>query len=87
MPSPFTKGYRLTNSDNRYFMPRIGLAYRATDRWVIRSGFGWFVNGQQLENFNIVTRNPPNGGSFTFNQITDAALSIQYPYEIGRAHV
>lgn len=80
VPNPFTKGYRLTESDNRYFMPRLGFAYRATDRWVIRSGFGWFVNGQQLENFNIVTRNPPNGGSFTFNQITDAALSITYPY-------
>lgn len=61
-------------------MPRIGLAYRATDKWVVRSGFGWFVNAQQLENFNIVTRNPPNGGSYSFTQVTDVAQVIPYSY-------
>ncbi len=80
VPAPYTKGVRITQSDNRYFMPRVGLAYRATDSWVIRSGFGWFVNSQQLENFNIMARNPPNGGTFGFNQVTDVAQTIPYQY-------
>lgn len=80
LPEPYTKGVSLTNPDNRYVMPRLGLAYRLTDKWVLRSGFGWFANAQQLENFNIIARNPPNGGFFTFNQVTDTAQVIPYTY-------
>lgn len=79
-PEPKTEGVRLVQTDNRYFMPRVGIAYRPTDNWVVRVGGGWFVSGQQMENFNIVGRNPPNGGSYTFTQVTDAALSLPYVY-------
>ena len=79
-PEPKTQGVRLVQSDNRYFMPRVGLAYRPGEKWVIRAGGGWFVSGQQMENFNIVGRNPPNGGSYSFTQVTDAALSLPYSY-------
>ncbi|MCC6858402.1 MAG: TonB-dependent receptor [Bryobacterales bacterium] len=67
-------------TDNRYFMPRIGLAYRATDKWVIRSGFGWFVNAQQLNNFSILQLQPPLSGTFGFNQVHDVAQVIPYNY-------
>ena len=66
--------------DNRYFMPRVGMAYRPTEKWVMRVGAGWFVSGQQMENFNIIGRTPPNGGSYTFMQVTDVALSLPYSY-------
>jgi len=79
-PSPKTEGVRIVSSDNRYFQPRLGLAFRASDRWVMRAGAGWFVAGQQLENFNIIGRNPPNGGSYGFTQITDVAQTFTYPY-------
>jgi hypothetical protein len=79
-PAPYTKGVRIVEKDNRYFMPRVGIAYRPTDNWVMRVGAGWFVSGQQMENFNIIGRTPPNGGSYTFTQITDVAQSFAYSY-------
>ena len=36
------------NPEKRFFMPRLGLAYRATDKRVIRTGAGWFVNVHQM---------------------------------------
>ncbi len=70
----------LAQSDNRYFMPRLGLAYRATDKWVIRSGFGWFVNAQQLDNYQILGRQPPYGAALNYNQVTDVAQVIPFSY-------
>jgi hypothetical protein len=80
LPAPYTKGVRIVEKDNRYFMPRVGIAYRPADNWVMRVGAGWFVSGQQMENFNIIGRTPPNGGSYTFTQVTDVAQSFTYPY-------
>lgn len=80
VPNPDTNGYRFYETDNRYFMPRIGLAYRATDKWVIRSGFGWFVNAQNLNNSSVMALSPPRSGTLSFNQITDVAQVIQYAY-------
>jgi hypothetical protein len=80
VPAPYTNGVRIVDSDNRYFMPRVGIAYRPTDQWVVRMGAGWFVSGQQMENFNIIGRTPPNGGSYSFTQITDVALRFNYLY-------
>lgn len=79
-PAPKTKDVRIVDSDNRYFQPRVGIAFRPTEKWVVRTGGGWFVSGQQLENFNIIGRNPPNGGSYTFTAITDPAYVTPYPY-------
>ncbi len=80
VPEPRTANYKLHNGDNRYFMPRAGLAFRATDKLVFRSGFGWFANANMLNNYNILSRNPPGGGTFSFNAITDAAQVIPYSY-------
>jgi len=47
VPEPNTN-FDFYGTDNRYFMPRIGLAYRVTNKWVIRTGGGWFANVQQM---------------------------------------
>ncbi len=80
IPDPNTKNYSFYGGDNRYFMPRIGLAYRMTDKWVVRSGFGWFVNPQFLNNFTILNLMPPRSGTFDFTQVTDVAQTIPYSY-------
>ncbi len=80
IPAPGTADFKLANDDNRYFMPRIGLAFRATDKWVIRSGFGWFANAQQLDNYQILGRQPPYGAALNYNQVTDVAQVIPYQY-------
>jgi Carboxypeptidase regulatory-like domain/TonB dependent receptor len=48
------------------FMPRIGLAYRWSDNWVVRAGFGIYYNVHQLNNFSILNLNPPKSGTATF---------------------
>jgi hypothetical protein len=80
IPAPGAKNFKLADKDNRYFMPRIGLAYRATDKWVVRSGFGWFVNAQQLDNYQILGRQPPYGAALNYNQVTDVAQVLRYDY-------
>lgn len=80
LPQPNTRNFSFYRSDNRYFMPRLGLAYRVAEKWVVRSGFGWFANAQQLNNFTILNLNPPKSGTFSFNQVTDAAQTVSYDY-------
>jgi hypothetical protein len=48
------------------FMPRLGLAYRPTDDWVLRSGFGISYNVHQLNNYTILNLNPPKSGTSNF---------------------
>ncbi len=48
------------------FMPRIGLAYRPAEDWVLRSGFGIYYNVHQLNNYTILNLNPPKSGTSNF---------------------
>jgi hypothetical protein len=79
VPEPNTD-FDFYGSDNRYFMPRIGIAYRATDKWVIRTGGGWFANVQQMNNMTILDLQPPYSGTFGFNAVDQAALTIPISY-------
>jgi hypothetical protein len=57
----------LTSTDHNNFAPRLGLAYQATSKTVIRSGFGVFYGRD--ENLGIARRlpnNPPYVTSATF---------------------
>ncbi len=59
------------NPDNNNFAPRIGLAYKITDRLVMRSGFGIF--------YSPTTGTGPGGpsvGTLTFDASTAATTSI-----------
>ncbi len=61
------------------FMPRLGFAFRPTDHWVVRGGFGIYYNVHQLNNYTILNLNPPKSGTSTFTntatggRITNAA--------------
>ncbi len=79
-PAPYTANYSMYQKENRFFMPRIGLAYRVTDRWVIRAAGGWFANAQHLNNYTILAFAPPRSGSYGFQQVTDVARTIRYEY-------
>ncbi len=80
VPTPGQKNWPSYNTDNRYFMPRIGLGYRATENFVVRAGFGWFANAQQLNNFTILNLQPPRSGTFSYNAVTDVAQLLTYEY-------
>jgi hypothetical protein len=79
VPAP-KEDFDFYKTDNRYFMPRVGLAYRLSDKWVIRTGGGWFVNVQQMNNMTILALQPPFSGTFGYNQVTDLAQVIPYQY-------
>jgi Carboxypeptidase regulatory-like domain/TonB dependent receptor-like, beta-barrel/TonB-dependent Receptor Plug Domain len=67
-------------TENRFFMPRLGLAYRVTDKWVIRTGAGWYVNAQQMNNMTILDLQPPFSGTFGWNQVDQAAQILTTSY-------
>ncbi len=79
VPTP-GQNYDFYGSDNRYFMPRVGLAYRATDKWVIRAGAGWFVNVQQMNNMTILDLQPPFSGTNQWAGVDRAVGNIAYSY-------
>ena len=79
VPEP-GQNFKFYNPEKRFFMPRIGLAYRASEKWVVRSGVGWFANAQQLNNFSILNLQPPLSGTFGFLPVTDLGQVIPISY-------
>lgn len=67
---------KLFYQDTRFFMPRIGIAYRPTEKWVVRIGSGWFDNINHMNTWTILNLNPPKAGSLNYNAVTDVAQTI-----------
>jgi hypothetical protein len=66
VPDKIRTVYNFYDASKKQFQPRVGLAYRVTDNWVIRSGFGTYYNVHQLNNYTILNLNPPLSGSSNF---------------------
>lgn len=60
--------YEFYRPQKNLFMPRLGIAYRPSDNWVIRLGYGIYYNVHQLNNYTILNLNPPKSGTSTFVQ-------------------
>lgn len=67
---------KLTKQQLRFFMPRIGIAYRPTEKTVIRMGAGWFDNIQHLNTFTIFNLMPPKAGSQAYQTSYVAAQTV-----------
>jgi hypothetical protein len=63
-------------NDKNFFMPRLGITFRPTDKWVIRTGAGLFDNINHLNTWTIFNLMPPKSGSLIFNSVTDVARTI-----------
>jgi len=59
-----------------FFMPRLGIAYRPSDKWVIRAGAGSFDNINHLNTWTIFNLMPPKSGSLIYNSVTQVAQTI-----------
>ena len=57
-------------------MPRVGLAYRPANKWVIRSGAGWFADVEHLNTFTILANMPPFGSSQQFDAVIDPGKTV-----------
>lgn len=80
VPDKIRTIYKFYDPSKKQFQPRIGLAYRITDNWVIRSGFGIYYNVHQLNNYSILNLNPPLSGSANYaNTILDTVYASGAP--------
>ena len=53
-------------------MPRIGIAYRPSEKWVFRIGGGMFDNINHMNTWTILNLMPPKSGSLIYTSVTDA---------------
>jgi hypothetical protein len=59
---------------------RIGVAYRATEKTVLRGGFGIYYNPNQMGSFTFLTNNPPLSPVFVYDsQPSNPTLSLESP--------
>ncbi|HWF48424.1 MAG TPA: carboxypeptidase regulatory-like domain-containing protein [Bryobacteraceae bacterium] len=59
--------------------PRFGFAYRLTNAWVFRGGFGIYYNPDQTNVYTLLATNPPEGTTFTYNTSATTQLSFANP--------
>ncbi len=67
---------KLFEQQVRFFMPRVGIAYRPWDKWVFRMGAGWFDNINHVNTWTIFNLMPPKSGSLLFSSVTDNDKTI-----------
>lgn len=65
-------------TDKNNFAPRIGLAWNALDKTVVRAGYGLFYNAAEMDFIGLTRFNPPNIRTL-------AAFRPQMPNLLGRA--
>ena len=63
---------KLWRQEVKFFMPRVGITYRPTEKWVIRTGAGWFDNLNHTNTFTIFNLNPPKAGSLNYLSVLDS---------------
>jgi hypothetical protein len=77
--------YSFYNPEKTLFQPRVGLAYRLSEKTVIRSGGGIYYNIHQLNNYTILNLNPPLSGSVAFANTASSGV-ITNPNPISLAN-
>jgi hypothetical protein len=68
-----TGSIKLFKQDVRFFMPRVGIAYRPSEKWVFRIGGGMFDNINHMNTWTILNLMPPKSGSLIYTSVTEAA--------------
>lgn len=63
-------GFGLINPNHTNFAPRVGAAYRITDKTVFRAGYGIYYNPNQNNSFTFLSQNPPFGTVLSYNGAT-----------------
>jgi hypothetical protein len=62
-----TPGFQFTGANNNLWAPRLGFAYRAADKVVIRGGGGIYYNPNHLNAFTLASGNYPLANSTVYN--------------------
>ena len=57
--NPPQPGFQFYTPQRNNFGPRVGFAYRVTNAWVMRGGFGIYYNPNQMNSYTFLNINPP----------------------------
>jgi hypothetical protein len=76
IPDPY---YPLTEPWHKGYAPRFGFAYRVTNNWVVRGGFGLYYNPNQTNSYTLLDTNPPMSSASVYNSSPAAQLSFVNP--------
>lgn len=70
--NPPVPGFKFTYPQHKDWAPRVGFAYRLTERTVFRGGFGIYYNPNQTNSQTFLNTNPPfaNYTTYTANATT-----------------
>jgi outer membrane receptor protein involved in Fe transport len=66
IPTTVPSKIPFNNTNYLNFAPRVGFAYRATDNWVVRGGYGIYYNSNHLNDYTLASTNPPFSTIYTF---------------------
>jgi hypothetical protein len=75
-PAP---GFKFIDPTHNLWAPRIGMAYRATQRTVVRGGFGIYYNANQLNTYTLTTQNYPLAATVNYFTSPTNLLSFKNP--------
>lgn len=74
-----TPGFQFTPAQKDNIGPRLGLAYRATNKLVVRAGGGFYYNPNQLNTYTLLTANYPFSAAVTYNTTNANPLTFESP--------
>jgi Carboxypeptidase regulatory-like domain len=74
-----TPGFKFQNPQHDNWGPRIGLAYRATEKLVLRGGFGAYYNANQLNSYTLATGNYPFAATVNYTTSPTNLLTFTNP--------
>jgi hypothetical protein len=78
--NPPVPGFKFIDPNHKNFAPRIGFAYRLTEKTVLRGGYGIYYNPNQTNTFTFLSANPPFGLTTTYNSASNSpTLSLANP--------
>jgi hypothetical protein len=73
------RGFGLTSPNHKDFAPRVGLAYRITDKTVFRAGYGIYYNGNQTNSYTFLSQNPPFNFTAGYNSTAATIVTFANP--------
>lgn len=67
-------GFKFLEPNHKDFAPRVGFAYRLSDKTVVRAGYGIYYNPNQTNTFTFLSANPPFAAIVTCTSTTATPL-------------
>jgi hypothetical protein len=82
--NPPRPGFGLTGPNHKDFAPRVGAAYRVTDKTVFRLGYGIYYNPNQTNSYTFLSVNPPFAFATGYNATpTNPSITLSNPEPSG----